>query len=112
MATAIILGLGVSAASAQPSSRQPVKHPMGVNAREARQAARIKDARQDGELTKGELDRLRADEAAIRAKERVYRESGKGLDSAEYKDLEQSLDRTSKEIYRLAHNGREPGDGK
>jgi len=64
------------------------------------------NAKEDGKLTKGELDKLRADEAALRARERVFRESGQGLNSAEYKALERELDRLSKEISRATHNGR------
>ena len=88
---------------------QNPRHPAGINKREARQAGRIKDAKQDGQLTKAELDKLRADEAALRAREKVFRDSGQGLNSAEYKALEKELNRTSKEIARLSHNGRHGG---
>lgn len=81
-------------------------HRRGINARQERQAARIRDGRQDGELTRGELNRLRADEAAIRAEERVYRRSGDGLNRSERRDLERDLNRTSREIYRDKHNNR------
>jgi hypothetical protein len=81
-------------------------HHRGINAREQRQTARIRDGRQDGELTRGELNRLRADEAAIRAEERVYRRSGDGLNRWERRDLERDLNRTSREIYRDKHNDR------
>ena len=76
-----------------------------------RQTARIKDGVKDKELTRGELDKLRADEAAIRAEERVYRKSGDGLSKGEVKDLEKDLNKTSKEIYRAKHNDRTPGGG-
>ena len=105
VAATIVLA-GAAPAFAQtpaPSSPNP-KH--GINAREARQAERIKDAKEDGKLTKGELDKLRADEAALRARERVFRESGQGLDSKEYKSLEKELNRLSKEISRATHNGK------
>jgi hypothetical protein len=46
-----------------------------------------KDGIKDKELTKAEADRLRADEAAVRAKEKVDRNSGDGLDKQEKKDL-------------------------
>jgi len=96
---------GAASASAQtPGTTPPNRH--GINAREARQVERIKNAKEDGKLTKGELDKLRADEAALRARERVFRESGQGLNSAEYKALERELDRLSKEISRATHNGR------
>jgi len=95
----IALSLAASAAWAAPAHR-----PRGINAREHRQAQRIKDGKQDGQLTKGELDKLRADEAAVRAEERVYRKSGNGLNKAERKDLEKDLNKTSREIYRAKHN--------
>ena len=91
---------------AQDATDAPAHH-RGINAREQRQAARIRDGRQDGELTPGELNRLRADEAAIRAEERVYRRSGDGLNRSERRDLERDLNRTSREIYRDKHNNRD-----
>src|SRR5262245_5245316 len=86
----------------------PAQRPGGINAREHRQVQRIRDGRQNDELTRGELNRLRADEAAIRAEERVYRRSGNGLNRSERRDLERDLNRTSREIYRAKHNDREP----
>lgn len=105
VATTIVLA-GAASASAQTPPKNPPPNRHGINAREARQAERIKDAKEDGKLTKAELDKLRADEAALRARERVFRESGQGLNSAEYKALERELDRLSKEIYRATHNGK------
>ena len=84
------------------------QRPRGINAREHRQVQRIRDGRQNDELTRGELNRLRADEAAVRAEERVYRHSGDGLNRAERRDLQRDLNRTSREIYRAKHNNREP----
>ena len=91
---------------AQDVTDASAHHRPGINARERRQAARIRDGRRDGELTRGELDRLRGDEAAIRAEERVYRRSGDGLNRAERRDLQRDLNRTSREIYRAKHNRR------
>jgi len=91
---------------AQDATDASAQH-RGINARQQRQAARIRDGRQDGELTRGELNRLRGDEAAIRAEERVYRRSGDGLNRAERRDLERDLNRTSREIYRDKHNNRD-----
>ena len=82
--------------------------PRGVNAREHRQAERIRNGVKNDELTRAELDRLKADEAAVRAEERVYRQSGNGLNKREYGDLERDLNRTSREIYRAKHNNHEP----
>lgn len=106
VATSIVLA-AAAPAFAQSPTPSPAPNPKhGINAREARQEERIKEAKKDGELTKGELDKLRADEAALRARERVFRESGQGLDSKEYKALEKELNRLSKEISRASHNGR------
>ncbi|HUL73308.1 MAG TPA: hypothetical protein VLT86_09425 [Vicinamibacterales bacterium] len=98
-----------AAAQAQPAS---TAHPRGINAREHRQTVRIKDGVKDGQLTRGELDKVKADEAGIRAEERVYRKSGDGLDKAEVKDLEKDLNQSSRQIYRLKHNDRTRGGGK
>ena len=82
------------------------RRPRGVNARQHRQAARIGSGVRSGEVTRGELNRLRADEAAVRAEERVYRRSGNGLTRWERRDLQRDLSRTSREIYRTKHNDR------
>jgi hypothetical protein len=103
LATLVTLGWTVPAFAAAPAG--PGK-PNGINAREHRQVERIQDGKHDGQLTNRELDKLRADEAAIRAEERVYRDSGRGLDKQEYKDLQNRLDRVSGEIYKFKHNGR------
>ena len=105
VATAIVL-TGATSAFAQKPGPPPPNHKHGINAREARQVERIKNAKEAGKLTKGELDKLRADEAALRARERVFRESGQGLNSDEYRALQRELDRLSKEIARATHNGK------
>lgn len=90
-----------------PVSAAAAEHPgfpAGINARQQRQVARVRDGVQDGAITRAELNRLRADEAAIRAEERVYRHSGDGLTRPELRDLERDLNRTSREIGRAKHN--------
>ena len=104
LATLLMIGMSAPAFAAAPVVDP--SHPHGINAREHRQSDRIKDGVKDGELTKGELDKLKGDEAAVRAEERVFRQSGGGLNKSEYKDLEKDLNKTSREIYRLKHNGR------
>ncbi len=109
---ATVLGLALFASPALAAGGPAGKgKPAGINAREHRQTERIKDGVKNDELTRGELDKLRADEAAIRAEERVYRKSGDGLNNAEKKDLEKDLNKTSREIYRDKHNNRAPGSG-
>jgi hypothetical protein len=107
-----VMSLGLFAPAALAAGPGATGHPRGINARQERQVDRIKNGVKSDELTKGELDKLKADEAGIRAEERVYRNSGDGLNKAERKDLEKDLDKTSKEIYKLKHNDRAPGGGK
>jgi len=103
--TIVTMAMGMALIStgafAQTTDRQ---HPRGVNAREHHQVERIKQGVHSDEITRAELDKLRADEAAVRAEERVYRQSGDGLTRREVRDLERDLNRTSKEIYRAKHN--------
>ena len=109
VAAAFGLALAVPVcALAQNRTQASNQRHRGINAREHRQVQRIKDGREDHELTRGELDRLRADEAAVRAEERVYRKSGDGLSRMERRDLQHDLNRTSREIYRAKHNNHEP----
>ena len=106
---AAVVGLALvipAAASAQETARK--HHPRSVNARQQRQGARIRQGVSNGEITKGELNKLRADEAAVRAEERVYRRSGSGLNKRERADLQRDLNRTSREIRRAKHNNRAP----
>ena len=110
--TILITIMGVAlmtpAAFADPAGR--LQHrPAGINKREHRQAKRIKHGVKQDEITKAEADRLKADEAAIRAKEKVYRNSGDGLTRPEVKDLERDLNKTSREIKRATHNQKAPG---
>jgi hypothetical protein len=104
------LALAAPAVAAQDTGNQsdPAHRRMSVNARERRQKARIRDGKEDGQLTQGELDKLRADEAAVRAEERVYRQSGGGLNKRERRDLQKDLNKTSREIHRAKHNQRKP----
>jgi hypothetical protein len=103
---AIVIGCAFLAAAAQAA--QGPRQGRGVNAREQRQAHLIREGVRSGELTPGERDKLRADQAAVRAEERVYRRSGDGLNPRERRDLENDLNKTSREIYRAKHNDRQP----
>lgn len=89
-----------------PAFAAPARHPRGINGRQQHQTQRIRQGIKSGEVMKGEANRLRADEAAVRAEERVYRKSGDGLSPAERKDLEKDLSKNSREIYRAKHNDR------
>jgi hypothetical protein len=86
------------------AAETPDHHRAGINSRQHRQALRIRDGVQEGTINRAELDRLRADEAAIRAEERVYRQTGDGLTRPEVRDLQHDLSQTSGEIGRAKHN--------
>jgi hypothetical protein len=101
-ATVLTMGMTTPVAWAQPAHPHRVA---GVNARQARQADRIRHGIHDGAVTRGEANRLRADEAAVRAEERAYRRSGNGMTPRERGDLQRDLNRTSREIRRATHNG-------
>jgi hypothetical protein len=101
----MVMGLALMSTTAFAAAD---RHPRGVNARERRQVERIKQGVRGDEVTRAELDRLRADQAAVRAEERVYRRSGDGLNKRETRDLEHDLNKTSREIYRAKHNQRVP----
>jgi hypothetical protein len=107
VARTVVAG-AVALALIAPASYAAQSHPRGINAREHRQAQRIRAGVKNGEITKGELDKLKADEAEVRAEERVYLKSGSGLNNAERRDLQKDLNQTSREIYRAKHNDRKP----
>lgn len=108
LAAVVGIVLVAPAAFADPAGR-PEHRPAGINKREHRQVQRIKHGVKQDEITKAEADRLRADEAAIRAEENVYRRSGDGLTRREVKDLEKDLNKASREIKRATHNNKAPG---
>ncbi len=103
----LFAGLVALGVCTSPALAADGHHGHGVNARQQRQAGRIRDGIKDDSLTRGELNRLRGDEAAIRAEERIYRRSGDGLNRREFRDLQRDLNQTSREIYRFKHNDRE-----
>ena len=106
-----VLGVVMLAPAAFAEQARPQHRPAGVNKREHRQVARIKHGVKEGEITNAEANRLRGDEAAIRAEEKVYRKSGDGLTKREVKDLEKDLNKTSREIGRATHNDNDRGSG-
>jgi hypothetical protein len=110
--TILVTVMGITlltpAAFADPATGRPPHRPAGINQREHRQVKRIQRGVQQGEITKAEADRLKADQAAIRAEERVYRHSGNGLTKPEIKDLVKDLNKTGREIKRATHNDKAP----
>jgi hypothetical protein len=111
MAAFVGLGLYASLASAQtPATPPPPADPhMTVNQRLENQHDRIQAGTKDDQLTKGERTRLRANDAAVRAQEKVYRQANDGkLTEGEKRQLNRELNRNSRQIYRARHNNRTP----
>ena len=89
----------------RPGAPLPPPHPHAplVNGRQHLQHDRIAQGVHSGQLTKEETAKLRAEEKGIRQEERAYRADGK-LTSVERKDLQQDLNKTSKDIYQEKHD--------
>ena len=76
-----------------------------IDRREARQHARIAQGVRSGELTRGELGRLRAGQRRVHRMER--RAGADGIVTrAERRRIEREQDRESRAIHRLKHNDR------
>jgi hypothetical protein len=96
-------------ASAQTPTQTPDDKPATVNQRLENQKDRIQAGTKDDQLTKGERTRLRANDAAIKAEERVDRNANDGkLTNGEKKQLNRQLNRNSRDIYRARHNNKTP----
>lgn len=74
-----------------------------VNGRQAAQAARIREGARSGELSRGEVARLRAEQAALRAEEAFYRRDGV-LGPRERAALARDQRRASRHIARQKHD--------
>lgn len=106
-AAVISLGFASMASAQAAATAAPDDHQAGVNQRLENQHDRIHQGVQDGELTKGEATHLRADDAGIRAEERVDRKANGGtLTSGERQHLEKQLNHNSRHIYKAKHNNR------
>jgi hypothetical protein len=81
--------------------------PRSINARERRQERRIRQGVRSGELTRGEAERLQAEEARIRVDEAYARRSGGELTAKERARIEREESRASKDIYRQKHDRQE-----
>jgi hypothetical protein len=107
----MVMGVALTApAFAQaPAATTPDERPMTINQRLENQQDRIQAGAKEDQLTKGERTTLRADDAAIRAQERVYRQAHDGtMTPAERHQLNRELNRTSRQIHRDRHNNRKP----
>jgi hypothetical protein len=103
------LGFCASVVSAQtPTTTLPATDPhMTVNQRLENQQDRVQAGTKDDQLTKAERTKLRADDAAIRAQEKVDRQANHGkLTKGEQQQLNRELNRNSRQIYRARHNNR------
>ena len=104
---AAMISLGFASIAAAQAPATPDDHPAGVNQRLENQHDRIQQGVKDGELTKAEATRVRANDAGIHAEERVDRRANDGkLTSGERQHLERQLNRNSRQIYREKHNAR------
>lgn len=108
LATCLGLGLVAAMASAQSATSPAADRPT-VNQRLENQKDRIQAGTKDDQLTKGERTRLRANDAAIHAQEKVYRRANDGkLTTGERRQLNRELNRNSRQVYRDRHNNRKP----
>lgn len=104
-----VAALGFTASGALAQTPQAMPPDPTVNQRLENQRDRIQAGNKDDQLTKAEATRLRADDAAIRAQEKVYRKAHDGkLTKGEKKQLNRELNQTSRQIRRARHNDRKP----
>ncbi len=85
------------------ASAEPGTHDPGVNARQARQQGRIHQGATSGELTHEEARTLRQEQRAIRRQERAAKSDGT-LTGKERKELHQSQNQASRNIYEEKHD--------
>ena len=106
MKTALSLILASLVIVSTQASAESVRHPHdpGVNARQYRQDARVRQGVRSGQLTGQETRQLNQERRAIRQEERAYKSDGK-LTKDERKDLHQDLNSLSKDIYNEKHDG-------
>ena len=107
--TLLGISLTASGAIAQTTPAPTTDPARTVNQRQENQKDRFQAGKKDDQLTKAEATKIRAEEAAIRAQEKVERHANGGkLTAGERKQLNRELDRTSRQIYRARHNDRKP----
>jgi hypothetical protein len=105
--TVVLFAASAWAQTTTPAPADP--KPPTINQRLENQRDREQAGRQDDQLTKGEATRLRADDAAIRAQEKVYRNADDGkLTKGEKRQLQRELNHSSRQIRRDRHNNRKP----
>jgi len=88
-------------ANERPGVRDP-----GVNVRQERQQARIRQGVRSGQLTRRETRRMREDQRDIRQLERAYQSDGT-LTRAERADLHREQNQASRRIHRQKHDAQD-----
>lgn len=91
----------------RPSMQRPAnsrRFDGNVDRRQARQRARIRDARRNGTLSSRETRHLRKDQRRIARMDRRFAADGR-YTPRERQIMKHSLDRSSKRIWRKKHNG-------
>src|SRR5690242_6748368 len=107
--TSLVIGMTMLAGAASAQTSTAEHKPTTVNQRLENQHDRIQAGVKDDQVTKGEATHLRAEDAAIHAEEKVYRQANDGkLTKGERRQLNRQLNRTSAQIYRDRHNARRP----
>ena len=93
-----LTALSVSLAGAHPAAPR-------IDRRQAAQHSRIQQGVRHGELSRAEVQRLRAGQRHVRRAERIAR-ADRVVTPRERARLERLQDRQSRRIARLRHNGR------
>lgn len=89
-----------TATTTTPAKRRP----MGIEARQRRQQARIAQGINSGELTAKEGARLERREAGIERREQRMRASGGKFTPGERRAVQKQLNSTSRQIYKEKHD--------
>ncbi len=100
MHTNLLLLAALTALALSPAQAQP------VNQRERNQGSRIYNGVSGGQLTRAETANASRDLARIQCRENYYRATGGSYTPAERHATQRQLNRSSRQIYRLRHNGR------
>jgi hypothetical protein len=95
LSLALLLAAGPAAFAQTPTPAAPPR---------ASLASRIRAGVQSGQLTAGEVTRVRARVAALRARAAAFRASGKSLSAAERVELRRAWRGVSRQLFRLKHN--------
>lgn len=93
--------------ASEAQANHPNCKPKSINARQARQTARIRQGVRNGELTLRETQRLAAEQASIRTQETFYRRSGGEFTARERARIQRELHQSSRHIYRQKHDRQE-----